>query len=371
MCAQDRKRTSPKPRKSRQDSTKVGRTHEELEQLATQLFWLHDLMVQISVAPDVRSARRVACQCTARILEEDWGGLVCWDRDGLRPLAFEGETVKPLGKSLREPCDSVRRLFDTDSEAIVARDAGVLKDLFSVWPHAASSRLLVAPVRCSQHPPCLLVAGTHGDSLYPEVNLMLLNAIAASVAVALDKAILYERVQRLAVTDGLTHTANYRLFRETLSDLVDKGMPDKVPFTLLLVDVDRFKTYNDTFGHLAGDKALVRVARLMKSLLNKSDILARWGGDEFGILLPGQEILEAMALADRLTQSVACSMFRGGRHVPESHLTISVGAASFPKHAQTPDELIQKADQALYAAKWAGRNVAMQWESTKLPKSNG
>jgi diguanylate cyclase (GGDEF)-like protein len=158
-----------------------------------------------------------------------------------------------------------------------------------------------------------------------------------------------EELQKLSITDGLTGLYNRRHLMETLSVELEQAR-NLYPVAVLMIDIDHFKQYNDSQGHLAGDALLVQVATLFKGAIRDDDYAARYGGDEFLVLLRATGQNEAVPVAERLQAHVAQARAAGG------HVTVSVGIAAFPTHGTTPEALIAKADAALYEAKKSGRN---------------
>jgi diguanylate cyclase (GGDEF)-like protein len=159
-----------------------------------------------------------------------------------------------------------------------------------------------------------------------------------------------EELERLSVTDGLTGLHNRRRLMESLADEVRRSERLKHNFALLMVDVDHFKKYNDTFGHPAGDAVLTRVAALLREATREVDDVARYGGEEFVVVLPETAMPEALEIAERIRARVASEVFPGRR------VTISIGVAEYPTHGNTPDQVIAAADEALYEAKREGRD---------------
>lgn len=169
--------------------------------------------------------------------------------------------------------------------------------------------------------------------------------------VAERKAVLID----LATTDTLTGLPNRRAFRTTLARDLAHAQRLGLPLSLLILDLDHFKAVNDTFGHLAGDAVLRRVGEVLQRESRSSDLAARLGGEEFGILLPGADLDDALVTAERLRVSIAgMRAVHQGRDIS---VTASVGAVSYPEHGATAETLAQAADEALYAAKHAGRNL--------------
>jgi diguanylate cyclase (GGDEF)-like protein len=160
-------------------------------------------------------------------------------------------------------------------------------------------------------------------------------------------------LERLSVTDALTGLYNRRHLMGTLANEVQRSRRLRRTFSVLLVDVDHFKRYNDTHGHLPGDAALVKTAEILRKMTRAVDSVARYGGEEFVVMLLETTIGTAAIVAERIRARVAVEEFGGGR------ITVSIGAAEYPSHGDTPEELIAGADRALYLAKGAGRDRVM------------
>jgi diguanylate cyclase (GGDEF)-like protein len=163
------------------------------------------------------------------------------------------------------------------------------------------------------------------------------------------------KLEALSVTDSMTGVMNRRGFQQNLEMELERLEREQRPFSVLLVDADEFKKYNDSFGHPAGDEVLVKLATLLADLARNVDTVARYGGEEFAILAPGADELGAIAIGERLRHSVA------QEHWPRRQLTISVGIATLVGRSLCGWELIQEADRALYAAKRGGRNRVMHF----------
>jgi len=161
-------------------------------------------------------------------------------------------------------------------------------------------------------------------------------------------------LERLSITDDLTTLFNRRYVMEALANEVRRARRLEHPFTLLMLDVDHFKEYNDAYGHLAGDAALARVATILKESTRDVDCAARYGGEEFVVLLPETEAAGATETAQRIQARLARDEQVGGK------LTLSVGVAQFPEDGESPEELLAGADAALYQAKREGRNRVLR-----------
>ena len=178
---------------------------------------------------------------------------------------------------------------------------------------------------------------------------------ASELDIRIKRALEHAQTKRLAYTDGLTNLHNYRAFQARLQQEVERSNRYKRPLSLIMVDIDHFKIYNDMHGHLQGDAILAQVASLLKQVSRSSDIVARYGGEEFALILPETDTASAEILGRRLHAEIEQHRFSGEEHLPHGMLTISVGIASHtPPH--TKEALIAAADGVLYQAKREGRN---------------
>ncbi|MPM66219.1 hypothetical protein SDC9_113126 [bioreactor metagenome] len=182
-------------------------------------------------------------------------------------------------------------------------------------------------------------------------DLDLLRSLASQIAMTIAHASHVAKVELQAITDGLTGLYNYRYFRAMLDQELKRSIRYNRPLSLIMIDVDHFKHYNDNNGHRAGDEALCIVASLIRSCCRDVDFAVRYGGEEFAVLLPETKLEEAEVLAERLRQSIAEYYFTNRETQPNGKLTISAGVAGYPNDASSALELVDHADTALYKAK--------------------
>ena len=192
------------------------------------------------------------------------------------------------------------------------------------------------------------------DFAYP-VFLILATYTIVYVIKFIRKSEDFERTYKLATTDGLTELYNHRYFQEQMIAQVDTSKRYGTNFSLILVDIDFFKKFNDKFGHQVGDDVLRKIAGILKKSVRASDIVARYGGEEMAIILPNTGLDDAVTTANKICHAVAENPFKllGGI---ECRVTISLGVATYPIHGQVPQELIEASDKGLYDAKENGRN---------------
>lgn len=179
-----------------------------------------------------------------------------------------------------------------------------------------------------------------------------------------------ERLKELATTDGLTGLYNFRHFEDVLQMEIRRSQRIPVPLSLLMIDVDHFKQFNDEHGHPEGDKVLRILATLIRERVRATDIPCRYGGEEFTVILPGTSRTDASMLAEILRDRVEKHPFAGEEDQPKGRLTISIGVATFPDQAVDEIELVREADKAMYEAKKAGRNRVKTARSKRTGESH-
>lgn len=186
---------------------------------------------------------------------------------------------------------------------------------------------------------------------FPEQEIALLRTLADLFAGALHNALTFQKAQEQAITDGLTGVKTHRFLMEALSSEWKRSTRANRPFALALMDLDRFKFVNDFYGHIEGDVVLQRVGHILEEHCRRSDVVARYGGDEFVILMPETTVEQARQLANKLRGWVASDPL-----LRDKSVTASFGIAAFPVHGSTPQELIQSADSSMYLSKHQGGN---------------
>jgi diguanylate cyclase (GGDEF)-like protein len=189
-------------------------------------------------------------------------------------------------------------------------------------------------------------------STFTDGELALAQTLADHAAIAIENASLYHQAYLASITDDLTGLGNTRRFHQSLAGAIASGRP----VSLAVLDLDHFKAVVDRHGHLAGSRAIAQIGRLIGSLLRPGDVAARYGGDEFVVILPDTDIEAARRMAESIREAIETCQLLEGEGVDLSGVTASVGLASFPAHAGDAEGLFRRADDAMYAAKHAGRN---------------
>jgi len=183
----------------------------------------------------------------------------------------------------------------------------------------------------------------------------LVELLGHPLAVALRNVSMFENSERLTVTDDLTKLYNYRYLMQYLDAEVKRCLRYKKKVSLLFIDIDGFKRINDRFGHVVGSQALSEMGQVFRKILRETDIVGRYGGDEFVIVLPETPLNGAMVIAERIRQKVENYEFVAQNIT--IRLTVSLGVANCPKHTLTAEGLIKKADAAMYRAKELSKNT--------------
>jgi diguanylate cyclase (GGDEF)-like protein len=179
--------------------------------------------------------------------------------------------------------------------------------------------------------------------------------IAAHADLALSNAERYYRAKERAFIDDVTEVYNARFLRQAIAHEIQRAERYGKQLCVLFLDLDRFKLVNDQHGHLVGSQVLRRLSVVLQQCIRQVDTLARYGGDEFTILLVDTDAEEGRAVGERIRRTVAATLFEGGRDAP-IRLTVSVGVAAYPAHAREHEALLDLADKAMYRAKSLGRN---------------
>jgi diguanylate cyclase (GGDEF)-like protein len=228
--------------------------------------------------------------------------------------------------------------------------------------------LIASPLKTEGRIVGILYVDDFKPRQYTTREVSLLSLLSTFAAMAIEKTKLLESTRQLAITDELTGLFNHRHFRQQLNVELSRAERYRRSLSLMMIDIDYFKHYNDTNGHLKGNEVLREVGRILKEMSREVDIVARYGGEEFSIVMPETKRRKALALSERLRRRIASQKFENANKQPNRRLTVSIGLASFPDSAGTAFDLIAEADKALYEAKRAGRNtVCVSHRKSKIP----
>ncbi|MCS6919804.1 MAG: GGDEF domain-containing protein [Fimbriimonadales bacterium] len=231
-------------------------------------------------------------------------------------------------------------------------------------PFAPARSALIAPLRGGVRTEGALILGRTELPPFNEADLELVQTLAFQLTTVLERAQLLSDLERLATTDGLTGLYNYRHFQERYREEVNLCRRYQHPLTVMLIDLDGFKQVNDTYGHLEGDYLLVQLAEVLTHALRNTEFIARYGGDEFVVLMHATNLQGGIAAAKRVVQAVRETEFLDTMGQARLKISVSIGVAAYPNSTENPAEVLEKADEALDIAKRSGRNQVVALENT-------
>jgi diguanylate cyclase (GGDEF)-like protein len=233
---------------------------------------------------------------------------------------------------------------------------------------------MAIPLRSGGHP--FGVLAYYGrPSPFEAEDVDSLEILVRQAETAIENSFLYEEAVRLSLTDGMTGLWNRRNFDLRLEAELSRAVRFSEPFAVVFVELDQMKLVNDHHGHQAGDTVLIELARRLTEAVREVDVVARWGGDEFTLLLPKTALPGALLLAEKIRGAVANAPFRVDTGPLD--ITISVGVAAYPEHGSSGKDLVAAADAAMYRAKAGGRNrvehavAGQQTGGDAAPQSGG
>jgi diguanylate cyclase (GGDEF)-like protein len=297
---------------------------------------------------------RVADAIVARV--SDWipapGWLVIAMDGGGRTRGLAARALTPALEAAAQAVGGwVMRSGEVFATADLASDRRV--------PEGTSAAALGFPLACRGRTLGALVAIDRAPSAAaPRLSASTLTSLMAAIepgAIALENAMHVQRAEALSVTDDLTQLYNSRYLSQVLRRETKRASRSGRPLSLLFVDLDGFKSINDTHGHLFGSRALVEAASVIRASARETDVVARFGGDEFALVLPDTGSDGASAVGERIRDRIAAHHFLRGDNL-DIQLTVSVGVATLPDVAASSEQLIQAADEAMYWVKDRGKN---------------
>ena len=277
----------------------------------------------------------------------DAGVMLVVRDDELVPLASHGIRA-PEGLASNDHVRRAIRLGHLERLRVGASELIVDSILVGV----AAREILVAPVVFKSVPLGVIVLATGGE--FERGAIELLEHFRADLGLAINNALAHDRLERLAAVDPLTDAYNRRFGLGRLREEYSRAVRAEAPFGVLMLDIDHFKAVNDTYGHLIGDRVLRAVAGACRRVIREGDVLIRYGGEEFLVLLPGAGHDDVVQAGERIRRAVSETTIEDGSS--RISVTVSLGGATFRDAVETPEALVSLADRALYEAKDGGRD---------------
>lgn len=325
--------------------------------MAEELRRLLELSQELAQTLDPKQVGAVVARHVTAALEMDAGVISSWDVSA-DVVVSEGEfpdrhivETHPTYRLADYP--ETRRVLEQQLTVIIdAEDPGANVDEVAILREEGFRLLIMIPLVAKGRSVGLLELLARQPVPTDDVQLSLARTMANEAAMALENANLYEAARSLADRDPLTGFFNHRYLYERIGEEVVRARRARRPLSLLLLDLDDFKLVNDTFGHQFGDRCLVHLAAVVKATLRASDVPARYGGDEFAVILPDSDHVAASSVARRINEDLASHpvMAEGRGPVP---ISVSIGVASLGPTVRTPTELVGAADTGMYEAKLA------------------
>jgi diguanylate cyclase (GGDEF)-like protein len=308
---------------------------------------LHEFSGLLSREFEVDGLCRSSLEGLLRTTRADAGAMFVARDEQLTSIASFGlRDVDDLASN-----DHVRRAVRTGKVARlrVAPD-GMLVD--SLLLTQAPADIVVVPVEFKSVPLGVVVLAA--AAAFDEDGIALLDQLRADLGLALNNALVHDRLERLAAIDPLTDAYNRRFGLARLREEFSRAVRAEAPLGILMVDIDLFKSVNDTYGHLVGDRVLRTIADTMRRVIREGDVLIRFGGEEFLLLLPGAGPESVAQIGERIRRSIAETVtMDAGTQIS---VTVSLGGAVYRDATASPEALVDAADHALYEAKQTGRN---------------
>lgn len=292
-------------------------------------------------------------------------GILAYARKEIEIQAEAGSAEKNVGRRIPLGVGILGRVARNNEMALV-QNIGEGR-LLGILPESKS--VLCIPIAYGETLLGVLNVESRRENVFEQQEVLILRTLADLLATALHNAFVFKNMQQQSITDGLTGIKTRRFFNEALQSEWKRARRSKRPFSVVLIDLDKFKNVNDSKGHLEGDLVLARVGRILEQKSRQSNIVARYGGDEFVILMPETSLEQAQILCERLRLWIATDTM-----LNERQITGSFGVATFPVHGVSADDLVHVADLGMYTSKRAGGNRVSTpqdfAESEALPPKN-
>jgi len=326
-----------------------ARLHQLEQERASQLEAINAIAKQMTAVLDLNELLSKVCLLTQEAFQVAHVSVLVKDDEDLVLRASHGRLTARTAVGGRLPIDSGswgRALGSGNT--VTENDTRSLESTL----HAETAASMYIPLISFGQPLGVMVISSDRPKAFHVSDEQPLESVADICATAIQNSHYVERVKQLAYLDGLTGIFNRRFFEMRITEEIERARRFETGLGVIMIDIDQFKRLNDEFGHLLGDEVLRQVSSILHRQLRKIDVVCRYGGEEFAILLPETNCQHTLGVAEKLRRMVEAWQFPG---VPRP-VTISAGTANYPEHGTTRDELVSAGDAGLYTAKQGGRN---------------
>ena len=331
---------------------------------ASQLEAINAVARETTVVLDVKELLAKACRKIREAFDVSQVTMLVKEDEDLKLQAHHGNLTLRIPEGGKVPAGAGlwgRAL--RESKTVIENQGEANPDCVGIYLESVA-RMCIPLVSFGQTLGVLVLDSARPDSFLAS-DIQSLESVADICATAIQNAHYVERVKQLAYLDGLTGIFNRRYFELRIQEELERARRFDSAMAVIMVDIDQFKGLNDEFGHLLGDEVLRQVSSIFSQQLRKIDVVCRYGGEEFAILLSQTSQQQALAVAEKLRRLVAAWQFPG----VSRPVTISAGVATWPDHGNTREDLVRAADAGLYAAKQGGRNCVR--EASAAPCGSG
>jgi diguanylate cyclase (GGDEF)-like protein len=338
------------------EADRLRHQNAQIEKQLRQVEHLYDVIKEAGSTLNVQEMIELARDFTDRMFDLPHFILGALSNDGRR---FEVRIASGCDEAFLKSVE-----IEPDSNQLGAKLARESKPLwvrslasdprFSKWKDLPIRSFVFLPFLVQERVIGFLCSFSHKEDFLDEEKFSNLQVFCNQISIGLQKSLLYEKVQKLSITDGLTKLFSHRYFKLRLEEEIVLATRYSSELSLLILDIDHFKHYNDNYGHVAGDHVLMEMAKILQEQSEVTHLAARYGGEEMVLVAAETSKGQAMELAEKLRRAVESHPFQVGKETTQ--VTVSVGVATFPQDSSSMLDLIAKADQALYAAKARGRN---------------
>jgi len=340
--------------KIKETNTELEDSNDKLTSSIAEFFTLQQITQGISSIFDINELLKFVNDVILGVMGVNYSTILTYDIKKQRLIVHTTNVVNKNELALLTDtvnCSILKQIL-LSNEPLLENFADE-KEFPFISSRPVNSIICVPLFTKSQRYGLVLIEHTYTNA-FDEDNVRFINTIGQQVSIAMENTQLYQKMTELATIDGLTQIYNRLYFQEKLKEEYAKAMQNNYDISVLIFDIDHFKRFNDTFGHIFGDEVLKTLAKIVKPSLRKDDVFARFGGEEFIILLPRTSLKNAYEKAEELRMTISKCLVKD--NYVSASVTVSIGVSSFPETAQNEMSLLKTADNALYSAKEAGRN---------------